>query len=272
MGIEEGAKDVARTAESKPAFEWLARAGFAALGVIHLLVGVLVMTLVFGGNADSSQSGALKALAAFPGGIVLLWALGAVLGCLAVWEVFDGVLARGTARHRWQRRISDWSRAAVYIVFGILTATVALGSRPNADRSAEDASKGLIAVPGGVFLLAAIGAGIAAAGVVFAVIGIRRGFQKKMALPEGVPGRVIRGLGIVGYVAKGTALIVVGVLLLVAAVAVDPDAAGGLDAAMSALLRLPFGPALTAAVGAGFMVYGLFCFLRTRYATLQPPS
>ena len=57
-----------------------------------------------------------------------------------------------------------------------------------------------------------------------------------------------------------------GLLLVVAAVRTDPDAAGGLDGAVHALLALPSGPWLAGIVGAGLIAYGLFCFFRARYA------
>ncbi|WP_029144542.1 DUF1206 domain-containing protein [Microbacterium luticocti] len=268
MGLEHEAKDAARTAESSTVFEIFARAGFAAVGVIHLLVGVLAIALACGAHADSSPSGALKAVAGTPVGSVLLWILALVLWVLAVWEGFDGLLGRGTSESKAARRVSDWARGLGYLVLGVVAASIALGSRPNADRSAVDISRGLLAVPGGVFVLGAVGIGIAVAGAVFAVIGVRRGFRKKMTLPPGLAGRAIEALGLIGYAAKGLALLVVGILVLVAAVRVDPQAAGGVDAAMSALMALPFGPLLTALVGAGFVLYGAFCLLRTRYAKL----
>ena len=58
------------------------------------------------------------------------------------------------------------------------------------------------------------------------------------------------------------------VLLLVAAVKVDPEAAGGLDAAIQTLLGLAFGPWLVGAVGIGFIAYGVFCLFRAKYARI----
>lgn len=59
-----------------------------------------------------------------------------------------------------------------------------------------------------------------------------------------------------GYVAKGVALGVVGVLFMVAAATNDPEEAGGLDAALRSLLELPAGTALLTAVGLGITAYG----------------
>jgi hypothetical protein len=74
--------------------------------------------------------------------------------------------------------------------------------------------------------------------------------------------------GVVGYVAKGIAVAVTGVLFVVAAFTRDPEAAGGLDAGLHALVELPFGPVILWIVGAGLVIYGLFCFARARYAKM----
>jgi hypothetical protein len=74
--------------------------------------------------------------------------------------------------------------------------------------------------------------------------------------------------GTVGYIAKGIAVAIVGVLFVVAAVTADPEAAGGLDAALKSLVALPFGVFILWLVGAGLIVYGIFCFARARYAKM----
>ncbi|MGZ8804317.1 MAG: DUF1206 domain-containing protein, partial [Microbacterium sp.] len=82
------------------------------------------------------------------------------------------------------------------------------------------------------------------------------------------PGMTATRAGVVGYIAKGIAIGVAGVLFIVAAITSDPDAAGGLDDALKALLALPFGPVILWIVGAGLIIYGLFCFARARYAKM----
>ena len=71
-----------------------------------------------------------------------------------------------------------------------------------------------------------------------------------------------------GYVAKGIAIAVVGVLFVAAAVTADPEKAGGLDAALKSLAALPFGTVILWLVGAGLIIYGVFCFARARYARM----
>ncbi len=73
----------------------------------------------------------------------------------------------------------------------------------------------------------------------------------------------------IGFLAKGVALVIVGVLLTVAAITVEPDTAGGLDGAVAAVIALPAGPFLACLVGLGFLSYGVFTIFRARYARLD---
>ena len=47
-----------------------------------------------------------------------------------------------------------------------------------------------------------------------------------------------------------------------------PRPPAGLDDALHALAALPFGPVILWVVGAGLVIYGLFCFARARYARM----
>ena len=72
----------------------------------------------------------------------------------------------------------------------------------------------------------------------------------------------------VGYIAKGIAVGVVGVLFVVAALTHDPEKASGLDGALKSLADLPFGTFILWLVGAGLIIYGVYCFARARYARM----
>jgi hypothetical protein len=263
------AKDAARAAEDSTPFRFLARAGYAANGLVHALIGGIVLAIAVGGEGESDQAGAFKAIGAVPAGFLALWALAVSLAALGVWHAAAAVLARDSGEvKRWGVRISEGSQALVFLAFAAISAAVALGAKPDTEEAAEAASRGVLAVPGGAFVLGAAGLGFGIAGVAFAVMGVRRSFRSKMAVPSGALGHGIDTLGLVGFVAKGVALFTVGVLAVVAAIRVEPDQAGGLDGAISALLALPFGPWVIGPVGAGFIAYGVFCGFRARYARL----
>ncbi len=271
-GVKAGAKQLAREAESNSVFETLARAGYVANGVIHALIGVIVIVIASGGRGEGDQAGALKAVAGAPVGFIVLWLIAIGLWALALWHVSEGILAHdlsgdveGAAR-KWSRRLAEFGQAAVFAALGAIAAAVAVGARPDGEEAAEGASRGLLQLPGGPIVLGLIGVAIGIGGAAFVVMGVRRSFRTRIRIPQGAIGRSVTVLGVVGFIAKGVALLIVGVLLVIAAVRADAKAAGGLDGAVDALLDLPLGPALAWVVGLGLIAYGVFTIARARFA------
>lgn len=281
--MADAARSAARRVEASPLVRALARGGYAASGAVHVLIGLLVLTLAFGVSGEADQSGALRAIAGAPLGLAVLWIIAVLLWALALYHLIEAFVLRGggatektaalktaltTALTTWGRRISEAGQAVVFAALGTVAASVALGARTEGNRSAEDASRGVLALPGGDIVLGLVGLGVAAGGVAFVVMGVMRSFEKKMSIPKDGVGPFVTTLGVVGYIAKGVALAIVGVLLVVAAVTSDASQAGGLDDAFDTLHGLFLGPVLVGLVGAGFVAYGLFLFFRARYARL----
>ena len=281
--MADAARSAARRVEASPLVRALARGGYAAGGAVHVLIGLLVLTLAFGVSGEADQSGALRAIAGAPLGLAVLWIIAVLLWALALYHLIEAFVLRGggatektaalktaltTALTTWGRRISEAGQAVVFAALGAVAASVALGARTEGNRSAEDASRGVLALPGGDIVLGLVGLGVAAGGVAFVVMGVMRSFEKKMSIPKDGVGPFVTALGVVGYIAKGVALAIVGVLLVVAAVTSDASQAGGLDDAFDTLHGLFLGPVLVGLVGAGFVAYGLFLFFRARYARL----
>lgn len=268
--MSESAHDAARAVERQPAARVLARGGFVANGLVHLLIGSLIVAIAFGGDRDADQTGAFRAVAAVPLGFVALWAAALLLAALGLWHLAEGMLAsrRREGAAVWGLRISEWGQAVVFLFFGGLAAAVALGARPEADETAREASRGILAVPGGVFAIVLVGAGVGVAGVVFVVMGVRRSFRSKVTIPRNGLGRTVAVLGVAGFIAKGVALASLGLVLIVAAVRSRAEEAGSLDAAIRALLDLSFGRPVIVIIGAGLIAYGVFTVFRSRYARL----
>lgn len=82
------------------------------------------------------------------------------------------------------------------------------------------------------------------------------------------PSTFVKRLGLVGYVAKGLALGLVGVLVIVAVFQADPQKAAGLDGALKTLGSQPFGTVLLVLMGLGIAVYGLYSFVMARDAKM----
>lgn len=264
--MREEAKQVAEEVASSPAMRTLARAGFVASAVVHVLLGILLLALAFGGRGDADQAGALRLIAGAPWGFAALWAMAIGLWALALWHVADGLALRdGNAARRWRQRGVQFAQALVFIALGFLAASVALGARPTSDEDAVDASREVLALPGGAWFLGGVGAAILGVGVGLMWIGARKSFRKKLRPLHGRSAKFVTAAGVLGYLGKGLALVAVGVLLLVAAVRVDPNAAGGLDTAFTALLGLPAGVIVVALIAVGLIAYAVFSGARARY-------
>jgi Domain of Unknown Function (DUF1206) len=82
----------------------------------------------------------------------------------------------------------------------------------------------------------------------------------------GHPGVLATRAGVVGYIAKGIALAVVGILFMAAAAQNSATKATGLDGALRSLRAQPLGSWLLTAVALGIAAYGVYSFARAKYA------
>ena len=262
------AADAADDATDSRGFVLAARAGYVAAGLLHVMIGVIALRVATGGSGSADQSGAVAALAGSPGGTVLLWAC--FLGCaaLAVFlfsEIFFGATQRSD-RDRLKHRVKMGGQAVVYGAIGAVFGTYALGGTSDSSGSTQSLSARLMAHPSGTVLLIVVGLGLVVAGAFFVHRGVTRSFRENLKrLPPGTAGRAVMWLGTAGYAAKGVALAVLGVLVVVATVRSDPEQSSGLDGALKALQEQPFGAWILGAVALGLICYGAFMVVRARY-------
>lgn len=240
-----------------PAIESGARAGYAASGVLHLVLAWLGIQLVLGDNTQNTdQTGALRQLASTPTGSVLLWAVLAGFTLLGLWNATEAVARSGKSRAK------PAARVVVYAMLAVTAWTVLQGSSSEPNQT-ESATANLMTTSLGLLLVGAIGLAVLGAGVHHVAKGTRATFVRDL---RQYPDLWVVRLGRLGYVAKGVALVTVGVLFIIAAATHDPAKAGGLDAALRALLELPAGGVFVSLVALGFASFGLYSFARTRYA------
>ena len=262
------AADAAEDAANSRGFLLAARAGYVAAGILHFVIGLIALGLATGGSGSADQSGAIGQLAGNPGGTALLWFCFVGCSALALFqfsEVFFGV-RHSTGRDKLAAQLKFGGQAVVYAVIGATFGRYALGGSSDSSSTVSSLSASLMVHPAGAALLLVAGVGVLAVGGYFAYSGATYRFRKKLSgLPPGGVGTGVVVLGVVGYIAKGVALGVVGVLVLVTTVTNDPEESTGLDGALKALRDQPFGAWLLGAVALGLMAYGVFMVIRSRY-------
>jgi Domain of Unknown Function (DUF1206) len=243
------------------------RVGILCYGVTHLLIAWLALQVAFGdGGERADQTGAFQAIAQQPLGRVLLWVLVVGFVAVALWRVeqtFWGFTYESDRTRRVRKRAVSAGKAVIFALLAVLGARTASGGGGG---GGQGAAAGVLGLPGGQFVVGAVGLGIVIAGIVTVGSGMQRKFLREMALPVDRKARATaERTGQAGLVAKGVAVVLIGVLVVIGAVRFRPDEAAGLDVALKTLAAQPFGPYLLAAVALGLAAYGVFCFFDARY-------
>ncbi|RNL48753.1 DUF1206 domain-containing protein [Arthrobacter oryzae] len=265
------AVDAAEAASNSTVLAVVARSGFAVMAVLHIIIGAIAIAVAFGSPGEAEPSGAIAQLAANAWGPVLMWA--GLIGCagLALWQLSEATLR---ARHlprgeRLGKLVSSGFLSIAYGSVGLSFAAFALGQGGDSGDSTRDFSRALVQSPLGLPVLFGLGGTIIGIGVYFIVKGLGKKFKEELHRFEGTHrGKLVSALGVAGHAAKGVALILTGLLFVVAAVTNDPGSSTGLDGSLKALLQQPYGVILLLAIGAGFISYGLFALVRARFGRM----
>lgn len=260
----------AEQAGDSASLELVARGGLIAYGVVHLMIGWLAVQIAWSASDSKSAdtSGALKTLASQPFGRILLWLVAVGLVALALWQASEAIWGyrNRDAAERVRKQVTSAASAVIYAALGFSAASVALGSGSSSSQSQKQATSGVLAWPGGRVIVVVAGLFIIGVGVVHVVKGVKKSFAEEIDTSSMSPvaRKGVAQLGQIGYVAKGVALGLVGGLLSYATLTLDRQKQG-LDGAMQTILAQPFGRFLLTAAALGFVAFGVFAILQSRY-------
>ena len=254
-------RSAAATAHDNVWFERVAKGGFAASGVLHLLIAFIVARLALGDGGNADQSGALATLAAQPGGAVMLWVAAVVLAALGVWQLIETFVERDL-----KDRVKAAAVGVVYLVLAFSAAKFAMGSGQSSGQQNAGMSARMMQSGWGIAVLVIVALVLLGVGGYHVYKGATKGFLDELTVRGG---SAITGIGMVGYIAKGLVLIGVGILVIVATVTSDPSKATGVDGAVKTLGSAPFGKFLLLAAAVGIAAYGVYNVIRGRYADMS---
>jgi hypothetical protein len=257
--------------------EPLARLGYAARGVVNLLIGLLALLAAFGqGGGATGSKGALQTLLFQPLGNVFLAVVALGLFGFALWRLFQSLLdADGLGRtpRATVVRLGQMVSAFAYAGLGVFAMSLlfGLGTGGGEEQSARDWTRWLLAQPFGRWLVGAIGLAIIGAGLGMAHKAWSGSFARHLACDQATVTWVMP-LGRLGYAARAVVFLVIGGFLVLAAYQADPSEAHGLGGALLALQKQPFGRVLFALVAFGLAAFGTFEFAEARYRRIDTPD
>jgi hypothetical protein len=255
----------AEAAESEP-IGWLARIGLAARATIYLLVGILAFLIARGASGKhADQKGAMQELLSHSYGTVLLIILTIGFFGYALWRLSEAAFGVTGDGMKTSARVRSAVRGIAYLILGVTAISVMRGSTESQSGQQESMTAKLLSSTGGQFLVGLIGLIVIGVGIALVVEGVQLKFMKYFKALPARTRTVIKHLGRIGSVGRGVVFAVVGILILSAAINLDPHRAGGIDAAFRTILEQPFGQILGMAAALALIVFGVYGFAEARY-------
>lgn len=252
---------------------WLARLGFAARGLVYVLVGWFALDAARSGGTPGDNREALETLAGSDIGRLLLGLVALGLVGYALWRLTEAAFdpeglgrdAKGVAK-----RAGFALSGIVHLGLALFAARLALAERAgqSGDTNAEQSSAMLMAQPGGVWLVGLVGVALLAGAAGNFLEAWRAEFARHMGGGEPAPGSV-KLAGRIGYAARGVVFSLIGWLFIRAARAADPEQAGGTGEALRELQTSDSGPLLLGLVALGLLLFGVFSLIEARYRRLR---
>lgn len=251
----------------------VARVGYAARGVVYLIIGGLATLEAFGSGGQTAGSrDALKSLLGEPSGRALLVIVGAGLFCYSLWRMIQAFLDpdnHGADGKGLAIRASLMISAVLHVSLGIFAISLVftLGgdlSGASGGGGKENFTAWLMQQPFGVWLVGLTGLAVVGVGIAHGIKGYHAKFERYMRIPESLrPGA--QHLCRFGLVTRGLVLVIVGGFFLIAAYQTDPSEAGGVAEAFDTVRSQPFGRILLGVVAVGLFAFGLYSALESAF-------
>lgn len=249
---------------------WMARTGFAARGIVYLMIGTLALMAALELRAlPAGTGGALEAFGAWPLGAAWLFAIGLGLLAFMVLRLGQAVLdleSHGRSALGLARRAGYGLSGAIHGVLG--NTALELSGDVTALRPQD---------PGHAVFQQALAAGFGAelllgAALLVVVAGLGNGWK---ALSRGLARELEEGpprwallMGRAGYLARGLVLLLLGGFMAHSALDAGGARLVSLGRVLQALEDGPQGVLLLSAMGFGLAAFGAFALVQARHGRL----
>jgi hypothetical protein len=251
----------------------LARFGFAAQGVVYIVIGSLAALAAFhrGGRTTGSR-GALVEILSQPYGQVMLGVIAVGFMGYTLWRLTQAIQDTEHQGSDAKGIVARLGYAVIGLIYGSFAVTavqliIGSGTKRGDEESSQEWTATLLAQPLGQWLVGALGVGIIALALYQYYLAYTSKFLEQLdrsqmsRRAETWASRV----GRLGLAARGVVFTVIGVFLMVAAQTANPNQARGLSGALQALEQQPVGPWALGVVALGLVAYGLYMLVLMRY-------
>ena len=251
----------------------LARFGYAAKGIVYIIIGVLAAYASFTtGGRTTDTRGALEEILYKPYGKYLLGAIAIGLAGYALWRFVQAIKDtenKGSGAKGIALRIGYAVIGVIYagLAFSAVQLVLGSGGESKGDSTSKEWTATLLAQPFGQWLVGAIGLGFIAAAVSHFYKAYTAKFREKLMtsqMSEKAQSFALR-TGQFGLAARGVVFGLIGAFLIQAALHSNAGEARGLGGALTALGQQTYGQLLLGVVALGLVAYGFYMLVLARY-------
>jgi hypothetical protein len=269
MNVTAEAAQVGRRADNSEWMDHAVRIGLVSYGVVHLILAWLAVRLAFGDDGGkASGGGAIHQLAESTIGQISLYVVAVGFLALVVWQALEAFWGHHDedGGKRVFKRLTSAGKAVLYGALALTAFRTATGSGSSGGGT-DGITAQVLGMPGGQLIVGAVGVGILGVAGFLVYAGWAEKFRSKLRSrgKTGKDGSAYVLFGRTGYISKGVAVAVVGLLFLYAAATHDAEKSGGLDQALHKIVQQPYGAPVLVVIALGFACYGLFCFAWARH-------
>ena len=246
---------------------WLARSGYAARGVVYIIIGAFAFMAGIGSGETVGTKGAIQQLLSQPFGTALLWIMVVGLVAYAAWRITQAITdpeGHGTDAKGLMIRSGLVGSAITYSLLALFTLGLlgtsigeSTGGGSGGSGGGSDFLSGLLGWEYSNYLVYAVALIPLGVGIAHIIKGWKAKVEKYFYASENVM-RWVRPISRVGLIARGVAFLIVAGMLFSGGTRYEPTDPPGLEDALNALQSLPFGAFWLSVVGLGLVAFALY--------------
>jgi hypothetical protein len=254
--------------EGRPFYQFIARTGYLARGLVYAILGLIALSAAFGTRKNAlSLTDALRELLQRPFGAFLISGMVVGMVCFACWRVAQGLLDAdnlGTGSREALRRAGYTISSLAYLGIAVVGARVVFELPSLRSSSPQGWAAWVLGWPLGSLALGLIGAAFLVVGATTSVKAYRAPFKRDFDLKSSAAKWLVP-IGRAGHAARAIIFLLVGYFLIASAYDSDIHRVKDMAGALNVLQHQQHGMILYTAVAIGLTCFGLFEFIQALF-------